>query len=32
VTGSTGFVEIAVRDGDAAATLRISRGDKVVLR
>jgi S-adenosylmethionine hydrolase len=32
VTGSTGFVEIAVRDGDAAVALGISRGDKVVLR
>ena len=32
VTGSTGFVEIAVRDGDAATALGISRGDKVVLR
>jgi S-adenosylmethionine hydrolase len=32
VTGSTGFIEIAVRDGDAARTLGIGRGDKVVLR
>ena len=32
VTGSTGFIEIAVRDGDAASALGISRGDKVVLR
>ena len=32
VTGSTGFIEIAVRDGDAARTLGITRGDKVVLR
>ena len=32
VTGSTGFVEIAVRDGDAATALGISRGQKVVLR
>jgi S-adenosylmethionine hydrolase len=32
LTGSTGFVEIAIRDGDAATALGISRGDKVVLR
>ena len=32
VTGSTGFIEIAVRDGDAASALGIRRGDKVVLR
>ena len=32
VTGSTGFIEIAVRDGDAARTLGIHRGDRVVLR
>jgi S-adenosyl-L-methionine hydrolase (adenosine-forming) len=32
VTGSTGFVEIAVRDGNAATALGIGRGDKVVLR
>jgi S-adenosylmethionine hydrolase len=32
VTGSTGFIEIAVRDGNAARTLGINRGDKVVLR
>ena len=32
VTGSTGFIEIAVRDGDAASALGIRRGDKVLLR
>lgn len=32
VTGSSGFIEIAVRDGDAARTLGIGRGHKVVLR
>ena len=32
VTGSTGFIEIAVRDGDAARGLGVHRGDKVVLR
>lgn len=32
VAGSTGFIEIAVRDGNAARDLGISRGDKVVLR
>jgi len=31
VVGSTGFIEIAVRDGDAATQLGISRGTKVVL-
>jgi S-adenosyl-L-methionine hydrolase (adenosine-forming) len=31
VVGSTGFVEIAVRDGDAAKQLAIGRGTKVVL-
>ena len=32
VVGSLGFIEVAVRDGDAAQTLRLSRGDTVVLR
>ena len=32
VTGSTGFIEIAVRDGDAARALGLTRGDKVILR
>lgn len=31
VVGSTGFVEIAVRDGDAASLLRLTRGTRVVL-
>lgn len=31
VVGSTGFVEIAVRDGSAAAELRIMRGTRVTL-
>jgi S-adenosylmethionine hydrolase len=31
VVGSTGFIEIAIRDGDAARTLRLSRGTRVVL-
>jgi hypothetical protein len=31
VTGSTGLVEIAVRNGSAAATLDIGRGQRVVL-
>lgn len=30
--GSSGLVEIAVRDGSAAALLRVQRGDRVVLR
>jgi S-adenosylmethionine hydrolase len=30
--GSTGFIEIAVRDGDAAKTLGLQRGACVVLR
>jgi S-adenosylmethionine hydrolase len=30
VVGSTGFIEVAVRDGDAASTLGLSRGSKVV--
>jgi S-adenosyl-L-methionine hydrolase (adenosine-forming) len=32
VVGSTGFIEIAVRDGDAALTLGLGRGTSVVLR
>ena len=32
VTGSTGFIEIAVRDGDAARALGLDRGAKIVLR
>ena len=32
LVGSSGFVEIAQRDGDAARTLRIVRGTPVVLR
>src|SRR5262249_52440595 len=31
VVGSTGFVEVAVRDGDASRTLGLSRGSRVVL-
>ena len=31
VVGSTGFIEIAVRDGNAAASLGLSRGARVVL-
>jgi len=31
VVGSTGFIEIAIRDGDAAAALQLSRGARVVL-
>ncbi|HEY6830599.1 MAG TPA: SAM hydroxide adenosyltransferase, partial [Gemmatimonadaceae bacterium] len=31
VVGSTGFIEIAVRDGSAAASLGLSRGARVVL-
>ena len=31
VTGSSGFIEIAVRDGDAARALGVARGAKVVL-
>jgi S-adenosylmethionine hydrolase len=31
VVGSTGFIEIAIRDGDAARALRLSRGTRVVL-
>jgi len=32
VVGSTGFVEIALRDGDAASVLRLERGMPVILR
>lgn len=32
VVGSTGFVELAVRNGNAAATLGLSRGARVTLR
>ena len=32
ITGSSGLVEIAVRDGDAARVLGLRRGDEVVLR
>jgi len=32
VVGSTGFVEVAVRDGNASRTLGLSRGSRVVLR
>src|SRR5512132_221248 len=32
VVGSTGFIEIAVRDGDAAKILGLQRGARVVLR
>jgi S-adenosylmethionine hydrolase len=32
VVGSTGFVEIAIRDGDAARTLGIERGARVSLK
>ena len=31
VVGSTGFIEIAVRDGNAAASLGLLRGARVVL-
>jgi S-adenosylmethionine hydrolase len=31
VVGSTGFIEIAIRDGDAARTLQLSRGTRAVL-
>jgi hypothetical protein len=31
VVGSTGFIEIAVRDGSAATQLAIGRGTRVVL-
>jgi S-adenosylmethionine hydrolase len=31
VVGSTGFIEIAIRDGDAARALALSRGSRVVL-
>jgi hypothetical protein len=32
LVGSTGLVEIAVREGSAAATLGLARGERVVLR
>jgi S-adenosylmethionine hydrolase len=32
LTGSSGFVEVAQRDGDAARTLGVTRGAPVVLR
>lgn len=32
VVGSTGLIEVAVRDGSAAATLGLARGSEVVLR
>lgn len=32
VVGSSGFIEIAVRDGDASRALRLARGTHVVLR
>jgi S-adenosylmethionine hydrolase len=32
LVGSTGFVEVAVRDGNASRTLGLSRGSRVVLR
>jgi S-adenosylmethionine hydrolase len=32
VVGSSGFIEIAVRDGDAARVLGLSRGSAVILR
>ena len=32
VVGSTGFIEIAIRDGDAARALQLSRGARVILR
>lgn len=32
VVGSTGFVEVAIRDGNASRTLGLSRGSRVVLR
>ena len=32
VVGSSGFIEIAVRDGDAARTLKLARGTRVTLR
>lgn len=31
VVGSTGFIEVAIRDGDAARALQLSRGARVVL-
>jgi S-adenosylmethionine hydrolase len=32
VVGSTGFIEVAIRDGDAARALQLSRGARVILR
>ena len=32
VVGSSGLVEVAVRDGDASRTLDLTRGSRVVLR
>jgi S-adenosylmethionine hydrolase len=32
VVGSNGFIEIAVRDGDAARALELARGTRVILR
>jgi S-adenosylmethionine hydrolase len=32
LVGSSGLVEVAVRDGSAAATLGLKRGDAVLLR
>ncbi len=32
LTGSNGFVEVAIREGNAAATLGLTRGARVVLR
>jgi len=32
VVGSTGFIEIAARDGNAAEMLQLSRGSPVALR
>jgi len=31
VTGSTGFIEVAIRDGSAAAVLELRRGSRIVL-
>jgi S-adenosylmethionine hydrolase len=32
LVGSTGLIEIAIKDGDAAATMGLERGTPVVLR
>jgi S-adenosyl-L-methionine hydrolase (adenosine-forming) len=32
LVGSTGLIEIAIRDGNAAATIGLERGTPVVLR